>query len=57
MNGDHGDTGSLRPAGEFGGIEQGIIPAQPGFQRNRHVNRAHHRIDQGQRMIQIAHQR
>jgi len=34
-----------------------MIPAQPGLERHRHIHRAHHRLDQPQRMIRVAHQR
>ncbi len=48
-----GDFGAPR---QFGRVQEGIIPAQPGFQRDRHRDRTDNRLDQRQRVIEVFHQ-
>ncbi len=57
MDGDKCNAGRLGAARQFRRIAAAVIPAQPHFQRNRHFDGPHHRFDQTERVIQIAHQR
>ncbi len=57
MNGDELHAGILRAPREFGRIDAIAVPAEPHLQRDRHLHRRHGRLDQRERMIEIAHQR
>ena len=57
MHGDHANAGSFRAARELRRIDAGVIPAEPHFQRDRHAHGGDGCLDQGQRVIEIAHQR
>ena len=57
VDGDHANARRLGAPRQIGRIQQVVVPTQPGFQRDRHADRTHHRLDQRQRMIQIFHQR
>ena len=46
-----------RAARQFRRIDAGVIPAQPHFQRDRHAHGGDGCLDQGQGVIEIAHQR
>ncbi len=50
-------AGCLRAPRQFGRVTQSIIPAEPHLESDRHPHRADHRLDQAERMIEIAHQR
>ena len=52
----HAHPGAFGPLRQFGGVEVAVIPAQPGLQRDRHLHRARHRLDQPQRQVQVAQQ-
>jgi hypothetical protein len=57
MDGDKPHARSLRAPRQLGGVMRAVVPTKPHLQRHRHAHHAHHGIDQGQRMIEIAHQR
>ena len=57
VHGDHADAGGLRAARKLGRVDRIVVPAEPHLQRHRHRDRADRRLDQRQRMIEIAHQR
>ena len=56
MDGDHPHTGRLGAARELRRIDAAIIPAEPHLQRHRHGDGGDGRLDQGQGMVEIAHQ-
>ena len=57
MHRDHPHARRLGAARELRRIERAVVPAEPHLQRHRHRDRADRRLDQGQRMVEIAHQR
>jgi hypothetical protein len=57
MHRDKPHAGLFRSPGEIGGVARKIVPAKPHFQRHRNTHRLHHRLDQSERMIEVAHQR
>ena len=57
VDGDHLHPCAFGARGDLGRVQHRIIPAQPCLERDRHLDRPHHRRDQGQRMVRIAHQR
>ena len=57
VHGDHLDAGRLRTAGKLGGVDAGVIPAEPHLQRDRHAHGGNRRLDQRERMVEVAHQR
>ena len=57
MHRDEADAGRFGAARKLGRIARIVVPAEPHLQRDRHADRADGRVDQGQRMIEIAHQR
>jgi hypothetical protein len=50
------DAGILGPPRQFRRVDAVMIPTQAHFQRHRHAGRSDSRLNQGQRMIEIAHQ-
>ena len=57
MHGDHLHAGGFRAARQFRRVERAIVPAEPHLQRHRHFHRRDRRLDQFERVIEIAHQR
>jgi hypothetical protein len=57
MHRDELHAGVLRAARQLGRVERGVIPAEPHLERDRNVDGADRRLDQRQRMIEVAHQR
>ena len=57
MHGQHPHARIRGPMGQVGRVQAIAVPAQPHLQRDRHRDRAHHGVDQAQRMVQVAHQR
>jgi hypothetical protein len=49
--------GGLRPAGKLRRVQGIVVPTEPRLQRHGHVDRRHHRLDQPERMVEVAHQR
>ena len=56
MHGDELHARLLGAARQFRRVARRIVPAKPHFQRDRHIRRFDHGVDQGQRVIEIAHQ-
>ena len=56
VDGDHLHARVLGPFRDWRGVEHIVVPAEPGFECNRHVDRADHRFDQPQRVIGRFHQ-
>ena len=54
---NHLHARGLRAARQFRRVERAIVPAEPHLQRHRHLHRRYRRLDQSQRVIEIAHQR
>ncbi len=54
---DHPDARAFGPMRQFGGIEKCVVPTEPRLERHRHLDRRHHRFDQGQRMVEIFQER
>jgi hypothetical protein len=57
MHRDEPHAGPFGPSCKLGRVAGAVIPAEPHFQRYRHVDGLDHRLDQRQRMIEVAHQR
>ncbi len=57
MHRDHLHPRLRRAAREGGGVLRAVVPAKPHLERHGHSHRAHHRLDQPDRMIRIPHQR
>ena len=57
VDGDHPDAGGLGAARQLGRVDRGVVPAEPHLQRHRQRRGADRRLDQGQRMVEVAHQR
>jgi hypothetical protein len=57
VHGEHRNARLLRAARKLGGVDRTRIPPEPHLQRDGDLYGADHRIDQRQRMIEIAHQR
>ena len=56
VDGDHRDARTFGPARKIRRVPLVVIPAQPGLQCDRHVNGAHHRLDEVKRVVEVAHQ-
>ena len=57
MDRDHLHPRRLGQLRQLWRVQAGVIPAKPGFQRDRHLDRRYHRLNQTQGMGQILHQR
>ena len=57
VHGDKRDARLFGAARQIGRVERGVVPAKPHFQRHRNLDRRHDCLDQGERMVEIAHQR
>ncbi len=57
MHGDELHARLLRAPRKFGRVHAIVVPAEPHLQGDRHLHRRHGRLDQRQRMVEIAHQR
>ena len=55
--GHKADAGRLRATRKLGRVPGAVIPTEPHLERYRHRHRGHRGLDQGERMIEIAHQR
>ena len=51
------DAGALGALRQLRGVDGAIVPAEPHLERHRNRHRVDGRLDQGQGMIEIAHQR
>ena len=57
MHRNHLHARGLRAARQFRRVERALVPAEPHLQRHRHFHRRYRRLDQPQRVVEIAHQR
>ena len=57
VDGDHADAGGLGAAGEIGGVVAGVVPAEAGLEGDGDLHGLHHRLDQRQRVIEVAQER
>ena len=56
MHRDQLDAGGLGAPRQFGRVERSMIPTEPHLQRHGHLHCRDGRLDQSQRVIEIAHQ-
>ncbi len=57
MDGDHPHADALGALGERGGVAAGVVPAEPGLQRDGNVAGFNDRLQNAGRGVEIAHQR
>ena len=57
VHGDKPHAGLFGTPRQLRRVARTVVPAEPHFQGDRHLDRLHHRVDQGERVIEIAHQR
>ncbi len=57
MHRDEPDAGRLGARGEPGRVAAPVVPAQPHFERDGHLHGGDGGLDQGERMVEVAHQR
>ncbi len=57
MHRHHGHARSLGAPRKLRRIEALLVPAEPHLERDRNLNRRHHRLDEREGMVEIAHER
>ena len=53
---DHLHAGGFSAPRQFRRVDAGVVPAEPHLQRDRYGSRADRGLNQGKRMVQVAHQ-